>query len=304
MITLGFDIGGTKVAYGTVVDGRLIDTTQVPVPTGDYGALIALIAETVRGSGTSVDAVGVGVAAWMSADREVVHRSASLGWDDMPLRADLARAIDLPVTVVNDADAAAWGAHVLRGHPAGTSMTLTLGTDVGGGVIVNGLLITGSHGIAGELGHLIVSTQGRECRCGGTDCLATVASGTALINHVRALAAARPGDFPALLQSTDPSNLGPADVARASEAECAVLLAEAATGIAAASAIVSRVVDHDTLVLAGGVSAIGDPLRQAVLAALQATPRIGNIHPIPEVYLIPANVPVGVLGAADLATRS
>ena len=301
MITIGFDVGGTKVAYGTLVNGRLLDSQQVPAPPGDYEALVALIADVVSGSEIPVDVVGVGVAAWMSADREIVHRSANLGWDDMPLRADLARALGVPVRVVNDADAAAWGAHVLRRHPGGTSMTLTLGTDVGGGVIVNGQLVTGSHGIAGELGHLVVGNQGRECVCGGIDCLATVASGTALIRHVRALAETRPEDFPTLRKSIDSSSLGPADIAAASEGECILMLADAATGIAAASAIVSRVIDHDTLVLAGGVSAIGAPLHHAVLAALQATPRIGNVRSIPEVYLAPADVPVGVLGAAHLA---
>ena len=253
MITLGFDVGGTKVAYGTLVNGRLLDSQQVPAPPGDYEALVALIADVVSGSEIPVDVVGVGVAAWMSADREIVHRSANLGWDDMPLRADLARALGVPVRVVNDADAAAWGAH------------------------------------------------GRECVCGGIDCLATVASGTALIRHVRALAETRPEDFPTLRKSIDSSSLGPADIAAASEGECILMLADAATGIAAASAIVSRVIDHDTLVLAGGVSAIGAPLHHAVLAALQATPRIGNVRSIPEVYLAPADVPVGVLGAAHLA---
>lgn len=272
---VGVDVGGTWLRTGVVEGGRLGPVLQLDAPVGSYPSLLDAIEAAVTqlagpaAAPSSPVPVGVGIAAWLSPDRERVARSAHLGWNDRGLRADLEARLGRPVTVVNDADAAAWGAFITDGRPAGTRVTLTLGTDVGGGVILDGHLLTGAHGIAGELGHLVVDPAGPQCVCGAQGCLAVYASGRALRREHRS-----------------------------SE------LAEAARAIAAASAIISRVIDHDTLVLAGGVSRIGVPLRDAVHAALEASTPIGPVRPMPRVVVAADPCWVGTLGAGDLASHA
>jgi len=251
-----------------------------------------------------VDAVAVAVAAWITADREIVRRSANLGWDDMPLRADLQARLGLPVAVLNDADAAAWAGYLELGRPAGNLIALTLGTDVGGGVIINGELITGTHGIAGELGHLVLNPEGPACVCGARGCLATYASGTALLRQAKTLATQSPEAFPVLLTGTTIDALTGIDIARAAAdpSEGPALLLEAATSIAQASALISRIIDHSTVLLAGGASGIGTPIVVAVQEALRATAPIGNVLPLPTVVLATDPDSAGAHGAAHLAT--
>ena len=189
MRAIGIDVGGTKLAIGSAEGGELRDFAQLPLPTRDYASLIGHIADRVRAFGREADtpsALGVAMAAWLSPDREDVVSAASLGWQRRQLRRDLARRTGLPTVVHNDANAAAWGEYVLAGQPAyGAFVMLTLGTDVGGGVICDGRLVTGATGIAGELGHLQVDSTGPVCVCGKRGCLAIYASGTAMLERAR-----------------------------------------------------------------------------------------------------------------------
>ncbi|MDA3021506.1 MAG: ROK family protein [Actinomycetota bacterium] len=307
MATVGIDVGGTKLSSVLRDHGNVLFPLLRPAPIGSYDDLLLAIEDTVAGyrADHPIEAVGVCVAAWMSADRELVRRSANLGWDDKPLRTDLAHRLELPVTVANDADAAAWGGYLDIGRPTGNLVALTLGTDVGGAVIIDGRLITGTHGVAGELGHLVIDPAGPRCVCGTHGCLATYASGTAMLRRARALASESPGQFPMLLSGTSSHDITGLDIARAATdgIEGPLLLAEAATAIARASALISRVIDHSTLLLAGGASSIGAPLVHAVKSALTDTELIGPVHPMPNILLVSDPDFAGARGAADFAAR-
>lgn len=311
MDAIGVDLGGTRLAVGSwSIDGLLGDYTERPLPTRDYERLVAAIADLVgslRDQGSAPPKLGVAMAAWLSPDRESVVTAANLGWSDRALRHDLAQRTGLDTVVHNDANAAAWGEYLLAGRPQGSFVVLTLGTDVGGGVIVDGRLLTGAFGVAGELGHLQVRADGPPCVCGARGCLAVYASGKATLGSARRALADNPSSAPVLSQlcHNDPSRLRGQDFATAAQkGEQAVLqiVGEAATAIGIASSQISRVVDHHTLVIGGGASAIGPVLQQAVTEALLSTTPVGPVRPLPEVCLARAGNRAGVVGAADLAT--
>ena len=318
MRAIGVDIGGTKLAIGGLAaDDRLVGYTERPLPSTDYDGLISIVADSVADFRTghtdsSRPALGVAMAGWLSPDREVVLTAANLGWNDRKLRHDLATVTGLRATVHNDGNAAAWGEYIRDEHingerrDDGAFVMFTLGTDVGGGVIVNGRLLSGAFGIAGELGHLVVQPDGPMCVCGSHGCLAVFASGTAMLGNARDLIRSSPNSAPLMRAACqdDPRRLTGQHLAAAIDADepaALSVLAYAAWAIARASAQISRVIDHHTLVLGGGASAIGDKLRTAVEAALTETDPVGPVLPLPRVRLATAGNEAGVLGAADLA---
>ena len=135
-----------------------------------------------------VQAVGLAVAGWLSADREQLITAANLGVAGVPLRRDLEQRLGLPVTVDNDGNAAALAeARAGSGRQARMLVMLTLGTGVGGGIVTSDRLLTGAAGLAGELGHLPSISNGPSCPCGGRGCLEVYASGPAVARLVPVL---------------------------------------------------------------------------------------------------------------------
>ncbi|KAK1184366.1 ROK family protein [Streptomyces sp. NBS 14/10] len=314
MRAIGVDVGGTKLAIGRLSgSGELYYYTERPLPGLDYDRLLNTIAEAVQNvhdSHSVSPRLGVAMAGWLSPDRERVVAAASLGWTDRKLRQDLAELTGLETIVHNDANSATWGEYLLAGRPKrGAFVMLTLGTDVGGGVIADGRLLTGAFGVAGELGHLQVRADGPRCVCGSRGCLAVYASGKAMLASARRAVAHAPAEAPLLskLCGNNPVRLRGHDVATAAQQGDKAALGvvrEAAAAIAAVSAMISRIVDHHTLVLGGGASAIGPVLQQAVVSALRVTTPLGPVLPLPEVRLARAGNRAGVLGAADLAASA
>ncbi|WP_188943487.1 ROK family protein [Nakamurella endophytica] len=308
---IGIDIGGSKIASAAVAaevtagadpDDLLRHHRSDPWESRDYEAAVDGLARQVRWLLDELAwpdaAVGVSVAAFLTPDRSGIVEALNLGWRDRPLARDLSVVLDLPVTLHNDANAAVWGEYLLAGSPAeGAFVLLTLGTDVGGGVVVDGRLLTGAHGIAGELGHLTVDPGGQVCVCGAAGCLAVYASGAAIAAGVRAAVPAADlaragGGAPAVTA-----------LARRGDERVLAVVDRAAAAIAAASGQISRVVDHHTLVLGGGAADLGDPLLAAVRRHLSAGVPVGPVRPHPHVRAARAGNRAGVLGAADLAGR-
>lgn len=288
MSAIGVDIGGTKLAIGRLENDELTDYEQVPLPTKDYQALVADVVQRVSGfpDGTSV---GVAMASWLSADREEVLQAVNLGWDHVSLRSDIEKATGLPTVVENDGNCAAWAEYLALSDAAGESFVLlTLGTDVGGGVVAGQRLITGAHGMAGELGHLDVGIGNAPCVCGARGCLAAYASGNAIVAEARRQVGIETAE--AFTRSV-----------RTGNTDSLAILDRAAYAVAVASAQISRVIDHSHLVLGGGVSALGAHLTEAVGRHLAHTHPVGPIHPRPTVSIASTGNRAGVIGAAHLA---
>src|SRR5919198_654742 len=161
-------------------------------PSDDVAETEAVIAEGVAELAGRYDvvAVGIGAAGWIADDRATVLFSPHLAWRNEPLRDALKGRIGLPVTVENDANAAAW-AEYRYGAARGERVVVcvTLGTGIGGGLVVSGILYRGAHGVACEWGHMCVVPDGRRCACGNRGCWEMYASGSALARDAKEPAA-------------------------------------------------------------------------------------------------------------------
>ena len=195
MHVLGIDVGGTKVEIATVTNGRALEPLTMPTPLTGAEELIdaidALAREVIERDGQP-EAIGVGVPSQIDFATGTVVSSVNIPLEGVPLRAELEDRFGVPVFVDNDANCAALAeAQLVDGGPAGHLLMLTLGTGVGGGVIVEHLVFRGASGLGAELGHMVIELDGLKCpgrTCPNYGCLEAYCSGSA---HERA--AGRPG---------------------------------------------------------------------------------------------------------------
>jgi glucokinase len=312
-LTIGVDIGGTKV-LGGVVDpsGHVLAQARRATPADDPRKTQHMIAEVIMElAGThEVDAVGVGAAGWIDAERSIVQFAPNLAWRNEPLREEIARQVNLPVVVENDANAAAWAEFQFgAGTDAGGSMVLcTVGTGIGSGVILGGQVFRGAHGIAGEMGHTNAVPEGHPCGCGRRGCLEQYASGTALVRFAQAAATESADSAAALLDIAggDPSAItGTMVTAAARDGDPAALSAFDQVGywLGIGFSDIVQVLDPHVIVIGGGVAEAGglllDPARRAYQQALYQRGRL----PVAEIRGALMGNLAGVVGAADLARR-
>lgn len=308
-LTIGVDIGGTKILAGVVDEGgAILDRVRVPTPkdSARTAAAIAEAALAVR-KDHPVEAVGLGAAGFISADRATVLTAPNMSWRDEPLQARIEALVDLPVVVENDANAAAWGeARFGAGSGRPNVVLYTVGTGVGGGIVLNGELFRGHFGIGAEFGHYRVDPDGRPCGCGQRGCLEQYASGSALTRYVQKHAAADPERAKILLSLGDgtPEGIVGAhitDAARQGDPVSLEGFAEIAGWLGQSMADIASILDPEVFVIAGGVSDAGEiltaPARERYHRSLAGT---GN-RPFAEVVVATLGSDAGLIGAADLA---
>ncbi len=316
MLTLGIDIGGTKIAGGLVDDsGEVVDCLRRETPghaiESVENAIVSVVDELCdrarAGSYGEVVAVGVGAAGWVSTDRSTVLFSPHLAWRNTPLRAHLAHRISLPVWVDNDANAAAWAEYrfgAARGHE--TAACVTLGTGIGGAVISGGRLQRGAFGIAGEWGHTRVVPDGRRCVCGNRGCWEQYASGRALARAGRELIEVAPAAASVLLDMVDQdgSRLTGADVTAAAlggDPAAVELVREVGTWLGEGMVTIAMIIDPSVIVVGGGVGALGElllgPAREQFIAVLPGR----GYRPAAEIVQASLGADAGMIGAAELA---
>ncbi len=309
---VGVDIGGTKVAGGLVAaDGVVLDTARRATPgasvTDTEQAIVAVVTELVDRATGPVAGVGVGAAGWFDATGDTVLFSPHIAWRNAPLRADLTGRIGRPLWVGNDADAAAW-AEYRYGAARGAELALmvTLGTGIGGGIVMGGRLRRGAHGVAGEWGHMRVVPEGRLCACGNRGCWEQYASGTALAHSAREMARTSPAAAGGLLERVggDPDQLSGevvADAAVDGDPLARELIADVGTWLGQGIADLAVVLDPEVVVIGGGVSALGEQLLDPARARLQRVLPGRGFRPAPRVVAAELGPAAGMVGAADLA---
>ncbi|KRF17966.1 glucokinase [Nocardioides sp. Soil797] len=311
-LTIGVDVGGTKIAGGLVdADGTVLEETKVESPAEDASAIVDSITrmvEDLRGD-HEIEGIGISAAGFIDAARSTVLFAPNLAWRDEDLKQRLESSCGTPVVVENDGNSAAWGEFT---HGAAVDaddlLMVAVGTGVGGGIVVDGQLYRGGFGIAGEIGHIRVERQGRQCGCGQLGCLEQYGSGTALEEHARLAAAADPSAAAALIDAAggDAAAIeGPmiTEAAQAGDPFSIGRLAELGAWLGEGCAQISAIVDPGVIVLGGGVGAAGDlllePMRETYVANLT-----GSGHrPLAELRLATLGNTAGLIGAADLARR-
>ena len=292
---LGIDIGGTKVAGGVVApDGTVLATARRSTPGASVAdtedAITAVVEELAARHDGDLVGVGIGAAGWFDRTGDTVLFSPHLAWRGSTLRADLAERLPWPLWVGNDADAAAW-AEYRYGAARGADLALmvTLGTGIGGGIVLDGRLQRGAHGIAGEWGHMRVVPDGRRCACGNRGCWEQYASGNALGAVARELGENSPATAVRLLELVDgqAGRLTGEHVARAAadgDPAARELVTEVGTWLGQGIADLAAVLDPDVVVVGG----FGQP---AGGAAARPGPR--TARPRPPRSWLPAGPPGG-----------
>ncbi len=312
-LTIGVDIGGTKVLGGVVnADGAVIATARRETPATDTEATLDRIVDVIveLSARHPVEAVGIGAAGWIDAGRSEVLYAPNLAWRDEPLRDEIAAKIDLPIVVENDANVAAWAEFQFgSARHADESMVLfTVGTGIGGGIVLGGELVRGAHGIAAELGHVMAVRDGHPCGCGARGCLEQYCSGNALTRYAQAGAKDNPGQAAHLLGLVggDPTRLnGPLVTAAAKAGDPVAIEAFAQIGywLGRGLADIVQILDPQILVVGGGVVEAGEllltPARAAFIEGLPSRSKL----PVASIVAASMGNTAGVVGAADLARR-
>lgn len=312
MTSIGVDIGGTKIAAGAVDEnGHILDTAVRPTPAEDPDALEAAVADAVRElrGRHRVTAVGIGAAGFVSSDRRTVVFAANLAWRDRPLAQNVESLVDVPVVVENDANAAGWAE--FRFGPAAeadTMLMMTVGTGLGGAVVLDGRLLRGRWGFAGEIAHMNLVPEGQWCGCGNRGCLEQYTSGSALVRAARADAAAGDPLLVPLLEAAGgrvDGIDGPLITALAEQGDAGAQreLAELGRWLGLGAASLAAVLDPEVIVIGGGVCAAGDllldPARESYARSLTARTH----RPLVPFRRAAMGNEAGIIGAADLARR-
>lgn len=312
---IGVDLGGTKISAGALsADGthasgmRSIATQPELGAEGVVDRIIGLIEgvilDTINETGaTRKDFLGIGVGAPGPLDREkgLVIVAPNLGWRDFPLRDRIVTRLGLPATLDNDANCATVGEWWLGAARGGRNVVgMTIGTGIGGGLILNGELYHGSSDVAGEIGHTTIDVNGRHCKCGNYGCLEAYASGPAIATRAREALVRE--DTASLLPSMVDGQLDRItaeivyDAAKKGDGLANEIVRDTARYLGAGIATLLNVINPDIVVIAGGVTRAGE----ALFGPLHAEVRRRAFRPaVQAVRIVPAELPgtAGVVGA-------
>ncbi|MFF4405579.1 ROK family glucokinase [Streptomyces sp. NPDC002536] len=310
-LTIGVDIGGTKIAAGVVdEEGTILATCKVPTPPTPEGVIDA-IADAVRtvSEGFEVEAVGIGAAGYVDDKRATVLFAPNINWRHEALKDKVEQRVGLPVVVENDANAAAWGEYRFgagQGHD--DVICITLGTGLGGGIIIGNKLRRGRFGVAAEFGHIRVVPDGLLCGCGSQGCWEQYASGRALVRYARQRAQATPGNAEFLLGLGDgtPEGIEGKHIslaARQGDPVAVDSFRELARWVGSGLADLASLFDPSAFIVGGGLSDEGDLVLDPIRKSFRRWLVGGQWRPHAQVLAAQLGGKAGLVGAADLARQ-
>jgi glucokinase len=309
-LTIGVDVGGTKIAAGVVdPEGKLIEKVRVETPATTAQAVERGIVSAVRQllERHTAASVGLAVAGFVDEKRSTLRFAPNLPMVERPLQEIIGGQVGVPVVVENDANAAAWGEYRFGGGRGSHDVVLiTVGTGLGGGVVLEGRLLRGSFGSAGEFGHVRMVPGGLPCGCGNRGCWEQYTSGSALIREARFLARTRPEEAQTLLALAggDPEDITGRMItgaAQQGDATARGLLADVGRWLGEGIADLADVLDPAAVVVGGGVSEAGDLLLEPARTAYASSLSAGAHRPHLRIVAAELGNDAGLIGAADLA---
>ena len=311
MYYIGIDLGGTNIAVGLVnEEGRIIAKTETPTLASrpyqelikDMAACAKKVMEEAKITEDELRSIGVGIPGVADKDGMVIF-CTNLGWRNVPLRAELQQYINKPVYMDNDATVAGWAeyqAGVSRGTDS--SVFMTLGTGLGGGIVMNGKIWAGAHGAGSELGHLVIEVDGVPCTCGKRGCAERYCSATAIIRMAREACADAPNCLIMRAVEGDMDKINAKvvfDAAKEGDSVAMQVFNRFVKYLTIAINNVISFIDPDMIILGGGVSRAGDFLLDAVKAALPEYLFYPTLKQ-PELRIASLGNDAGIIGAALL----
>ncbi|MCL3862171.1 ROK family glucokinase [Actinotalea sp. K2] len=311
MHTIGVDIGGTKIAAGVVDEnGVILAKTRTHTVAVDSGSVDRAVVAVCRelASEYQVGAIGLAAPGFVSSDQATVLFTPNLPWRDHRLRDRVATEFPgVRIVVENDANAAGWAEFRFgAGRDVHDMLLLTVGTGLGGALVVGGRLVRGAWGVAAEVGHLRVVPGGHLCGCGLRGCWEQYTSGSALVRDARLAAQDDPAGAARLLELGGGSVAGiggPHVTQAAQEGDplAIALLAELGRWIGEGCASVAALLDPALIVIGGGVGAAGPLLLEPARTAFGAQLSGQGHRPVADFALASMGNDAGIVGAADLA---
>lgn len=313
---IGIDLGGTKIEIA-LVDSNGNIGGRINVPTDVKGGPSAIIKQILDGVTELSDkedlswlsGVGIGVAGQIMSENGVVRNAPNLKWDNVPIKEELSKHINLPIAVVNDVRAAAWGEWL---HGAGKGcddiVCVFVGTGIGGGVVSGGKMLSGFTNTAGELGHITVEIDGPVCTCGNHGCLEALASGWAIGRDAREMAAANPEKGAKLLELAEGKieNIDAAIVEKAfgdNDPLAQDIIQRAARALSAGMVGIVNAFNPCRLILGGGVL---EGLQEIIKIVENGIRENALVASTSKLEVLPAKLhnEAGVIGAAALVFQS
>jgi len=310
---IGIDLGGTNIAVGLVdEEGKIIHKDSVPtLSEREYPEIIKDMAmlslKVIEDSGVSlkeVKSIGIGSPGTPNTREGILVYANNLKFRNVPMRAEMQKYIDLPVYLDNDANVAALAESVAGAcKGARHSVTITLGTGVGSGVVIDGKVYNGFNNAAAEMGHMVIVVDGEPCTCGRRGCWEAYASATALIRQTKRAAAANPDSLINKLVDGDLSRINakvPFDAAKQGDRVGLQIVEEYIKYLAEGLANVINIFQPEIIAIGGGISKEGEyllaPLRKLVME------RVYTVEGVPQTRIVAAQLgnDAGIVGAAML----
>lgn len=312
MYRIGIDLGGTFIAAGLVneameiVDRASVRTNAPRHMEGIIGDMAAMTKDLMERGGLrreDIASVGVGVPGTANGETGCIEDANNLGFADEPFLPLLQERLGLPVCFGNDANAAAWGEYRAGGYREDSFIMMTIGTGIGGGIILGGKLWPGVNGAAAEFGHMTIRCGGVPCSCGRSGCFEAYGSATALIGQARERMLSDDGTLLWQLCGGDPERLEARTVfdgAVARDRVCRELLDAYTTYLAEGAANIINLFQPAVLCVGGGVSRAGDallrPLREKTAKLIYSQ----NAKRNTQIILARLDNDAGIIGAALL----
>ena len=308
-LTIGVDIGGTKVSAGVVdSDGNIISSDRRSTPVSGGVELIATITDLIKSfqSQHEIAGIGISVAALISADLGTIVGAPNIAnLSKINFVEELKKSFSLPVVAENDANSAMWAEYKFgNAKNLNPVMFFIIGTGMGGGLVIDGKLFKGANGIGAEFGHMIVQPNGIKCGCGANGCIEQYASGSALMRYAKEEMKADPIKAKELLKYSDASgDISGATLTTAAKQGNEIALSafnKQADWLGSACASYTLLLDPQAIVIGGGVVEAGELFLNPVRLAMEKYMPFAGTHSLPKIVAAKYGNDAGLIGAADL----
>lgn len=298
---VGVDLGGTNIKFAFLSEnGDILYRWSFPTDITNGGQnIIPDIASSIlqklkenNQTTSNVKGIGIGAPAFMNMETGFIYEAVNLGWKDVDIRAELEQRLELPVVIDNDANVAALG-EMWKGAGIGSKdlLCITIGTGIGGGIIINGEIVHGTNGMAGEIGHITVNPEnGVLCNCGKHGCLETISSATGMVRQ----AIVEIDHYPESLLFTSYKQIGPitakmiVEAATEKDAFALKIIDTSSYYLGLAIANIANTINPSRIVIGGGVSKAG-------VLLLDSIRKYFNVFALPRVQM-GAELAIATLG--------
>lgn len=312
----GIDLGGTFIKCGIVDEnGNILVKDQIPTGkdrpyeeiAADMAALVRRLAESAGIEESDLRAAGIGSPGTVNSKKGVIIYANNLQWKNVPLGGAVAEALGVPVFVTNDANAAALGesfAGAAKGYES--SIFVTLGTGVGGGIILDGKLFEGNRSAGAEIGHMVIRAGGEKCTCGRRGCFEAYASATALIRQTKEAMKKNPGSalWKVCPDIEQVNGKTPFDALQTGDKTAERVIKKYVTWLAEGLANLANVFRPNAIVLGGGVCAAGDALLEPLRRKMNRLLYGGSKYAPVPIAIASLGNDAGLVGAAHFAQQS